>query len=273
MRKSLIIVFLVAIVAILLFIAYSYLGGYPVGFKNGRFLIRSYFCSDVCPTYGHWNTIYSGIKNQVDCNKIGGRPIIDPAWGGFEGCAPITNAPQSPTPMTNNETANWKTYSNTKYGFEIKYPNDFELYTNVNKMKILSYIPVCNPDMAVCLYYSKDNQRDTNFGGAGISVDILKNSGTEASCLMVKEGEEKTGFITLDGVNFDIYKGGGATAGHLEEYFNYRAFKNNYCYQITLRKTETNISNFDPSLGVKEYDWNEVMASQEQVLSTFKFTK
>ncbi len=188
----------------------------------------------------------------------------------------------SPTPMptatktataTPDETANWKTYTNTQYGFEIKYPNGFELYTDVNKMKVLSYIPVCNPDMVVCLYYSKDNQKNTNFEGAGLSVDILKDSGTNASCLLTKEVEEKTGFITINGVNFDIYKGGGAAAGHFEEYFNYRAFKNNYCYQITLRKTEANISNFDPSLGVKEYDWNEVMVKQEQVLSTFKFTK
>ncbi len=270
MKKPLIIVILVTIIVALLFAGFSYLGGYPVGFKNGRFLVKSYFCSDVCPTYGHWNTVYSGIKNEADCDKIGGRSILDPAWGGFEGCAPIANAP-SPTPK--NEAANWKTYTNTKYGFEIKYPNDFELYTDVNKMEVLSYIPVCNPDMAICLYYLKDNQKNTNFEGAGISVDILKDSGTKASCSMIKEGEEKTGFIAINGVNFDIYKGGGAATGHFEEYFNYRTFKNNYCYQITLRKTEANISNFDPSLGVKEYDWNEVMANQEQVLSTFKFTK
>ncbi|OGE87738.1 MAG: hypothetical protein A3J07_03425 [Candidatus Doudnabacteria bacterium RIFCSPLOWO2_02_FULL_49_13] len=30
-------------------------------------------------------------------------------------------------PVTTNETVNWKTYTNTKYGFEFKYPSNWEL--------------------------------------------------------------------------------------------------------------------------------------------------
>ena len=33
-----------------------------------------------------------------------------------------TKPPVSPTPTTPSETANWKTYTNTKYGISIKYP-------------------------------------------------------------------------------------------------------------------------------------------------------
>lgn len=110
MKKKLIAVVLVVIIIVILFAVFSYLGGYPVGFKNGRFLIKNYFCSDVCPAYGHWNTVYSRIKTQADCDKIGGRSIIDPAWGGFEGCAPITLVE----------------YRNAQYGFTFSLPETWK---------------------------------------------------------------------------------------------------------------------------------------------------
>jgi len=33
----------------------------------------------------------------------------------------------TPTPTTSDETANWKTYTDSKYGFEFKYPSDWSL--------------------------------------------------------------------------------------------------------------------------------------------------
>ena len=38
-------------------------------------------------------------------------------------------APAPPEPSA-DETANWKTYRNEEYGFEIKYPNDWYIYAN-----------------------------------------------------------------------------------------------------------------------------------------------
>lgn len=173
--------------------------------------------------------------------------------------------------LPQGEKEGWETYTNSNYGFEIKYPNNFVLYTDIGKVKPLSYIPVCDDNMVACLSYSKDNHKNTNFEGAGVSVGVLKDSGNEASCLMEREGEGKTGSVSINGQDFSIYKGSGAAAGHSEEFWNYRAFKNSNCFQITLRTTGANISNFDPASGVKEYNWNEVRAKQEQVLSTLIF--
>ncbi len=36
-----------------------------------------------------------------------------------------TPTPQQPSPTPINETANWKTYKNDTYGFEVKYPSDW----------------------------------------------------------------------------------------------------------------------------------------------------
>ena len=87
-KKILIYIIVIILLVIGGLMFYRYLGGYPVGFNNGRLVIRQYFCSDVCPQYGDWHEEYFGVNNREDCEKISGRSIIDPAWGGFVGCAP-----------------------------------------------------------------------------------------------------------------------------------------------------------------------------------------
>lgn len=47
-----------------------------------------YFCSDLCPDYGHVGIRFSGINDTPACGAIGGIPLRDPAWGGFEVCVP-----------------------------------------------------------------------------------------------------------------------------------------------------------------------------------------
>ena len=88
--KKKITIFIIVIILLVIggFITFRYLGGYPVGLQNGRLVIRQYFCSDVCPQYGGWHEEYFGVNKKEDCEQIGGRSIIDPAWGGFVGCAP-----------------------------------------------------------------------------------------------------------------------------------------------------------------------------------------
>lgn len=41
----------------------------------------------------------------------------------------VTSSPQ-PSPSPTDETANWKTYTNTKYGYSIKYPSEIKLITS-----------------------------------------------------------------------------------------------------------------------------------------------
>ena len=55
---------------------------------NGRDIEVYYFCSDVCPDYGRVGIRFAGISDTPACCAIGGIPLRDPAWGGFEACVP-----------------------------------------------------------------------------------------------------------------------------------------------------------------------------------------
>lgn len=55
---------------------------------DGREIEVYYFCSDLCPDYGRVGVRYVGISDTPSCCAIGGIPLRDPAWGGFEACVP-----------------------------------------------------------------------------------------------------------------------------------------------------------------------------------------
>lgn len=55
---------------------------------DGRAIEVYYFCSDLCPDYGRVGVRYVGISDTPACCAIGGIPLRDPAWGGFEACVP-----------------------------------------------------------------------------------------------------------------------------------------------------------------------------------------
>ena len=56
--------------------------------RNERDIALYYFCSDLCPDQGRVGITYAGIEGISSCCAIGGAPILDPGWGGYEACVP-----------------------------------------------------------------------------------------------------------------------------------------------------------------------------------------
>lgn len=71
---------------------------YPrrLGTYKGREVIEIYFCSDVCPNYGYVSIVYKDVTTRESCARIGGRDIVDPAWGGYIGCSPLLQPTKRP---------------------------------------------------------------------------------------------------------------------------------------------------------------------------------
>ena len=64
--------------------------------SNGHDIEVYYFCSDVCPEYGRVGIRFAGVKDNASCCAMGGAPLHDPAWGGFEACVPSEISPNVP---------------------------------------------------------------------------------------------------------------------------------------------------------------------------------
>ena len=59
---------------------------------------------------------------------------------------PATNQPPSGTTASNNETANWAVYSNTKYNYAFRYPQSFTIYTATDQIKEEVILPTATSD-------------------------------------------------------------------------------------------------------------------------------
>ena len=183
-----------------------------------------------------------------------------------------TTPTQSPIQLPDADTTNWKAYTNTEYGFSFSYPPAVTLYTgnNLNKVENLTYIPVCDLDRsASCLYYSNKEFPNTNFSGAGLSINILKVNSDSCNTL-----ERPTGSVAINEVKFIKGAAGGAAAGNQNEDLIYRTFHNGTCFEIRQRIT-TNSSDVNTvNGGVKSFtenDKNKITKLFDQILSTFKF--
>lgn len=56
--------------------------------QNNQPLELMYFCSDVCPVYGFFSIYFVGVDHKKTCYQLGGKAVMDAAWGGYIGCEP-----------------------------------------------------------------------------------------------------------------------------------------------------------------------------------------
>jgi hypothetical protein len=149
----------------------------------------------------------------------------------------------SPEPSAQAETANWKTYTNSKYGFSFKYPGDWEVKTTLENFKF-----VIGPSSELTTYLTKINEQ---------KVIYLMMSGPGQTTLTTSE-----------------WKKGGYQVGETQNEINGLA--------VTSRiftKSDTYQKEVEIVLPGQKYNtafdiYNKSLESTlDQILSTFQFTK
>jgi len=178
--------------------------------------------------------------------------------GALNSFSKLSNSIQIPDISTNNVpsidisqiTADWKTYTNEKYGFEFKYPDIFK--EGVISIKAES----------VVLFYSKSSEN------LELRADFIDNFDPKS---LVKNDEKNITYnksvISVDGLA--SYKVDSVTCymGCASGYSIFIPYKNS---AISVKVIRGDGSYKEPNL-VKIT--NEEKANFDQIISTFKFTK
>ena len=176
-----------------------------------------------------------------------------------------TNNSVSPIPTQKDETANWKTYSNSKYNFSLKYPNGWTIEEPTNADTTGRVISLRSPETVQLL-----NEREID---PGYSYNLVVSFWSNVNNEYARGGswidqrnytsltdyftdknafKQKIGSITVAGQSaYEVSIGGaGANYGVMIEY--------NGVYELSFETA---------------WDKSKLGSTEKQILSTFQFSK
>lgn len=169
-------------------------------------------------------------------------------------------------------------YENSQYNFAIDYTKDAEVIIDKEKMASVGYLPTCNTDYGVaCIYFSNlKNYSGTNFGGAGVSINVRTGKKTQAECVAIDpQAPEQlpSTNVNINGINFTTYIAGDAAMSHQSNGADYRAFYANTCFEITTRINTTTFEVYQTGTINKFTDLNraELETTLNKIVSSFIF--
>jgi hypothetical protein len=200
------------------------------------------------------------MKANRDRGRKSGRNVIALLLLLAAVCAAATNG---------DAPASWRTYHSRDHGFAIAYPADFTFYSDPQKAP-RSYMAVCAAESVACFQYSGQEYKGTNFGAAGLSVNILGSLHSEDDCRRIEGAAGSVQTVTINGVLFSYANTSEGAMSHLISGPVYRTFHDQTCYEITLLITSTNIGVYDPG-AVKEFDSTKLAKQLDAILHTFRF--
>jgi hypothetical protein len=190
--------------------------------------------------------------NRVDVNFSTQEEIIDQILSTFK------FLDQSQT----DETANWKTYTSTKYGITFKYPQNF-MATEGRGQYFINQKPLIELE-------SETLNLLTNQVEALFTVTVKSNA--KSDCEYVPRGNLDTlQDRVVNGVKFSLFSNIGVAAGSKYSSTIYHYLDDTTCYEIVTTIREGSDGNSPEGISKVEEQKNMLNAQLGQILSTFKF--
>jgi hypothetical protein len=117
----------------------------------------------------------------------------------------------------------------------------------------------------------------TNFRGVKFTIGRSTDAKIIKSCTDttgVINQENKEGILiqtTVSGYPFVKFTTAQGAAGNFYETTSYRGIFDGDCYAIEYTIHSTNIGNYSPDQGIKEFDKTKIVTEMENIIKSFKF--
>jgi hypothetical protein len=180
-----------------------------------------------------------------------------------------------PTRPITNEDQSWKTYTNTEYGFEMKYPADF---FDPNQQPRL-FAGDCNYQVFPGKCPNINDMVANDQAAEGGYLSIIESNLSDPNYWDNPDGEKQT----INNVPYCLYTTSDAETGHVFNYYYFTTVKNQKCLGVYLAVTTVNCDFYLPlEEGNTEQakNYNDCVTTNKnqpkilnEIISSFKFNK
>ncbi len=163
-------------------------------------------------------------------------------------------------------------YTNNEYKFSFEYSADFKKLSEDDNARLPWSFESTRPGARlVSVELPKEFAAQTNFSEATVSVGVTNDATEVAACIIgdTEPAEKKV----INGATFVKTTSSDAGAGNLYETVSYRIVRDGVCMALEQTIHSTNIGNYAPEQGIKEFDKAKVQATLDEVINSFNFIK
>ncbi len=163
-------------------------------------------------------------------------------------------------------------YTNNEYHFSFEYSADFKQLSEDDNARLPWSYGSSRPGLRlVTVDLPREIMPKTNFAGGSVSVGISRDSAEVGGCIIGDSEPAET--KTIHNATFVIEKFNDAGAGNFYETTSYRILRDNVCIALEATIHSTNLGNYSPEQGIKEFDKTRIEEVLDEVVHSFKFTK
>ena len=185
---------------------------------------------------------------------------------------PVDNTNVS-TSTTGETTDGLSSFTDSTGTFTIMYPKGFILTQgSLGSTTDWRLNATTSGQLLGMITVPKSYMPGTNFSEAKMTLGRSSDPKAIKSCLVESTGNPaNSSSVKIKGLTFTKLTYNDAGAGNFYETTSYRAILDGDCYTLEYTIHSTNIGNYPPELGIKEFDKTKIQTALENIINSFTF--